>query len=103
MKKALLALAVSASLASCTTTPDQQAQIAKVYDATCTAFPPLYAAYVNIVSVRPNSETKLVKAAAINAEITQLCKDRPSDLLSASVALSAAYARFVVMNAQLKS
>jgi hypothetical protein len=90
----MLALFVTAALSACTTTDDQKAQIAKVYDATCSAFPPLYMTYVNVVSAKPNAEAKIAKAELIKNEVTALCENRPSDLLTASVALSAAYYRF---------
>lgn len=103
MRKLLVALLATAALSACTTTNDQKAQIAKVYDATCTAFPPIYMTYVNVVSTRPNAEKKIAKAELIKNEITELCTNRPSDLLTASVALSAAYYRFTILNQQSKS
>lgn len=103
MKIAVIAaLAASVSLASCTLSNDQQTAAAKAYDKICSAEPPLYAAFVNVATVKGASERTLAKAAGIHESITTLCTTRPTDVVTGLVTLSAAYVQFVTINASVK-
>lgn len=105
IKKTILACALlsTALLASCSLSTDQQAAAAKAYDKICSAEPSLYASYVVVATARGASEAKLAKAEGIHNTMTALCTDRPTDVVSALVILSSAYAQFIAINAQVAS
>ncbi len=96
MKKILVACACVA-LASCTTTPDQQAAAAKAYDQICTTEPSLYAAYVTVALAKGKDTTKV---DAIHSGIVDLCQARPTDIVTGLPILAAAYARFITATAK---
>lgn len=100
MRKLIVAALCSVSLASCSLSTDQQAAAAKAYDKICSAEPPLYASYVVIATAKGASEAKLAKAEGIHTTITAMCTERPTDVISALVILSAAYAQFIAINAK---
>lgn len=93
----------SISLASCTTTPDQQASAAKVYDKVCAAEPALYASFQTVAAINDVSASTQKKAEAIHASITTLCTDRPTDLIAGVATLTAAYAQFAAIVARADS
>ena len=103
MKKLFIALAATTLLASCTLSNDQQAAAAKAYDKICSAEPSLYASYVVVATAKGVSEAKLAKAEGVHNTITSLCTERPTDVLSALVILSSAYAQFIAINAQTRA
>lgn len=106
LKKAIIcvtALATTVMLASCSLSTDQQAAAAKAYDKICSAEPQLYASYVLVATAKGASEAKLAKAEGIHTTITAMCTDRPTDVISALVILSAAYANFIALNAQTRT
>ena len=104
MKKIALltTIAATALLAACVTTPDQQEAAQQAYDKICTAEPPLYAAFVAAATAKGTSEAKLRKAEAIHGSITTFCTNRPTDVVSGLVTLSAAYVQFITINASVK-
>ena len=91
MKKLLALALMSAALASCTLTPEQQVKSEKIYNTICDAAPPLYALYL----VSGQSPAKVRKAGALFESVKTLCTNRPTDLVAGAVTLSIAYAQFV--------
>jgi len=95
-------IGVAASLAACTLSLEQQTAVAKAYDQTCAAVPPIYASFVTIATAKHARESTMKKAAAIHAAATELCETRPTDLATASVTLANLYAQLVLISAQVE-
>lgn len=81
------------ALSSCVTSQDTQDKLAKVYDVTCAAEPSIYATYVVIREGK--GKTPVTGVTDAHVTITNLCANRPTDLVAASVVLAAAYAQIV--------
>lgn len=93
MKK-LIGLGLAAlTLSSCVTSQDTQDKLGKVYDVTCAAEPSIYAAYVAVREGK--GKTPVAGVIDAHVTITNLCANRPTDLVAASVVLAAAYAQIV--------
>lgn len=101
MKAIALVAVASLTLASCTST-DANTQAAKAFDKVCAAEPPLYASFVTIAEARGTSAKTMVRAEALHTTITGLCANPPTDVVSALVTLTAAYAQFTVLQKQIK-
>lgn len=96
---ASLALFAVASLASCKSA-DAQTKLAVAYDKTCAAEPAVYAAISTVYVANGASQAKIDKLAGLHDAATQLCTDRPTDLTSGLVTLTAVYVKIVALNAK---
>lgn len=74
---------------------------AKTIDSVCAAEPGVYASYVSIAVTRGASAKKLATAAAAHAVATDICLNRPADLVQGAAALAAAYATIISARAEL--
>lgn len=96
-------LAMSAlTLASCTLSAEGQQTAQKSYDTICKAEPQLYASFVVVATAKQASEATMTKAALAHDTVTDLCTNRPTDIVAASVLLANAYAKFVAINATVE-
>ena len=96
-------LAMSAlTLSSCTLTPEGEQTAQKSYDTICKAEPQLYASFVVVATAKQASEATMTKAALAHDTVTDLCTNRPTDIVAASVLLANAYAKFVAINATVE-
>ena len=89
-------------LASCTLSAEGQQTAEKSYDAICKAEPQLYASFVVVATAKQASEATMTKAALAHDTVTDLCTNRPTDIVAASVLLANAYAKFVAINATVE-
>lgn len=106
LRKTLCILAAigiaSFSLASCTLSAEGQQTAEKSYDTICKAEPQLYASFVVVATAKQASEATMTKAALAHDTVTDLCTNRPTDIVAASVLLANAYAKFVAINATVE-
>jgi hypothetical protein len=96
MKIALIAaLAASVSLASCSTTADPQEAAAATYDNICRIAPPAYLAFMSYAAVKPVKQSVKDKVQKAQIIVTELCTDRPTDLVGGLTTLANAYAKML--------
>lgn len=83
--------------AGCTTTQisDTKAAALKGFNALCTAEPTVYAAIGAWDVIHPLSFSQRNKATAVHAGVTELCTNRPTDLISGLVTLTSLYSQVV--------
>jgi len=93
MKQVIAMLAIGLAISSCTTTSQTQANIQKTYDVTCAAEPAIYTSYVAIRAANGKQPAKGVMDAHLI--VTDLCTNRPTDLVAASIQLLSAYAQII--------
>lgn len=74
---------------------------AKTIDSVCAAEPAVYASYVTVAVARNASPKRLATAAAAHAIATDICLNRPADLVQGAAALTAAYATIISARAEL--
>jgi len=101
MKAIAFAIAAALTLASCTST-ESRTQAAKAFDKVCLAEPPLYTSFMLLAEAKGASAKTLARANAFHMTITNICKDPPTDVVSALVTLTAVYAQFSALQKQLK-
>lgn len=94
------ALCMVASLASCTLSNDAQAKLAVAYDKTCSAEPAVYSSISTIYAAQGASQAKIDKLNGFHTAAVRLCTDRPTDLTSGLVTLTAVYVQIVALNAK---
>jgi hypothetical protein len=90
------------ALSSCTLSASQQTAVARAYDRTCAAEPPIYQSFVLVATAKGASERTMKKAETIHLTVSRLCADRPTDIASAAVTLAALYAQLVTISAQVE-
>lgn len=87
-------------LSSCTaTSTESQENAAKVYDTICIAEPAVYAIASNLADSHGWSASKIQKLDQAHVVVVRLCSDRPSNLISGLVTLSAAYRDVLLLKA----
>lgn len=103
-KLAVVALyaTMSLSLASCVGTGTAQEDAAKQVDRICAAEPPLYATALVLAETKNWSEKRRNRLTAIHVTITNFCTDRPTDLISGLLTLSASYVQFLALKEQVE-
>lgn len=92
----------TAVLSACSLSLEQQTAVAKAYDKTCAAEPPIYQSFVTIATAKQASQKTLAQAAAVHDSVTKLCTDRPTDLATASITLAALYAQLITISANVE-
>lgn len=81
------------ALSSCETTPEAQAKAEQVFNTICKNEPAAYATFQLIAEVRHASEKTLQKGKIGHEIVTDMCTNRPTDLVSGVIQIAAAYAK----------
>lgn len=92
-----------AVLASCVSTSEDAVKKAnKVFDTVCPLEPSIYATFV-VLADRYNAKPAVTTAAAeAHLTVTQLCADRPTNIVQGAVSLLSAYNNILAYKVQLK-
>jgi len=99
MKKVAILAALSLALASCTTTSSQEAA-AKTYDRICSLEPPVYSTLSLAAEANGWNAAKKARIEAAHLTVTNLCTNRPTDLVSGLTTLAATYAQILILKKQ---